>query len=66
MSKPQYTQEDEQTESRLPGTIAYQSEDEFSFNDQEFRKEDIVDNTEIVKKATNYSKHIWFNIWKNT
>lgn len=56
LSKPQYTQEDEQTESRLPGTIAYQSEDEFSFNDQEFRKEDIVDKTEIVKKATNYSK----------
>jgi len=48
--------QEDQTESRLPGTIAYQTEEEFSFSDQEFTKEDIVSNYEIVKKATKYSK----------
>ena len=45
----------ERSETVLPGTIAYQTEDGFLFDDQEFKKEDIGNNTEIVVSATRYS-----------
>lgn len=42
-------------EEPLPENIALQMENEFTFKDLEFGKDDVVDNAELVVKATKYS-----------